>query len=83
MRHQSPQHRAIRLARQCELARGIIILAGMLARPIIERPIGRPGIEGQHFPIRAKPGHVAHPAQVQDGKRLRQRCRKGAMEYRH
>ena len=55
----------------------------MLARPIIQRPIGRPGIKGQHLPIRPKPRHVAYPAQVQNGERLRQRGGQRAVEYRH
>ena len=62
MRDQPRQHAAIGLPGQRQPAVAVIGLAGRAAGPIVDRAIGRAGVEGDQRAVLADPGDVADAA---------------------
>ena len=75
--------RAIDLARRRERAVAIEALAGATRAPVVDRPVARPGIEGQQRVVLADPGDVGDAADIHHGDRPRQVAHQSGVEHRH
>ena len=75
--------RAIDLARRGERAVLVEAQAGAPRAPVVDRPVARPGVEGEQRAVRADPGHVGDAADIHHGERPRQIAREGCVIDRH
>ena len=75
--------RAIDLARCGERAVLVEAQAGAPGAPIVDRPVARPGVEGEQRAVRADPRHVGDAADIHHRERPRQVAHEGCMIDRH